>query len=213
MNIYQKNGRDVFKLFFGIFAVLLAGHHANVYADDEHDHHRHHQAAASEAQVYVRTLANYTVPEVELVGSDGTEILLSDAIRPDHPVMLNFIFTTCTAICPIMSATFAQVSQQLDVEEEGLQLISISVDPEQDTPARLREYAQKYGAGTQWRFFTGSTGNSILAQRGFDAYRGDKMSHVPLTLIRGANSNQWVRIDGLASAADLIKEFKALDTR
>jgi len=192
-------------------ALLLLGGVA-AHAEDEHDH-SHHKAAASEAKGYVRTLADYRVPDVKLVDSEGKESLLSAAISSDKPVMLNFIFTTCTAICPIMSATFAQVAQQLGEKEKALQLVSISVDPEHDTPAKLKVYAQKFGVVTQWRFFTGTTGNSILAQQAFDAYRGDKMSHVPLTFMRAANSSQWIRIDGLASAAELIKEFRTLTVK
>ncbi|MFZ2541146.1 MAG: SCO family protein [Gallionella sp.] len=208
----EQYTRRMPKLSFGVTVALslLLGQSVPTNAADEHDHHQHHKAAATETKGYVRTLANYKIPEVSLVDSEGKESLLSEAISPNKPVMLNFIFTTCTAICPIMSAAFAQVAQQLGAENEALQLVSISVDPEQDTPEKLKEYAQQFGAGTQWRFFTGTISDSIHVQRAFDAYRGDKMSQVPLTFIRDANTTQWVRIDGLASAADLVKEFRVL---
>ena len=197
---------------FIISLVLMLGNQSIVNAGDHHGHHddhEHHKAAA-EATGYVSTLTNYTIPEVMLVDSDDKEGLLSETISATKPVMLNFIFTTCTAICPTMSATFAQVTQQMDVESEGMQLISISVDPEHDTPPKLKEYAKKFEAKSQWQLFTGSANDSILVQQAFDAYRGDKMNHIPLTFIRGANTKQWVRIEGLASADELIQEYRKL---
>lgn len=197
---------------FIISLVLMLGNQSIVNAGDHHGHHddhEHHKAAA-EATGYVSTLTNYTIPEVMLVDSDDKEGLLSETISATKPVMLNFIFTTCTAICPTMSATFAQVTQQMDVESEGMQLISISVDPEHDTPPKLKEYAKKFEAKSQWQLFTGSVNDSILVQQAFDAYRGDKMNHIPLTFIRGANTKQWVRIEGLASADELIQEYRKL---
>ena len=196
-------------LTFGVVSTLMLGHHIMVNAEEHHDHHEHHKAAA-EAKGYVSMLTSYSIPELKMTDSDGNEGLLSETVSSEKPVMLNFIFTTCTAICPPMSATFAQVAQQMDAEGEIMQLISVSVDPEYDTPGKLKEYAKQFEAGSQWKLFTGSTGNSILVQRAFDAYRGDKMNHVPLTFIRGSNSSQWARIEGLASAGELIQEYRSL---
>lgn len=195
----------------GLVIASFFAYSVPVIAADPHEHHHHHHAATSaDADAIVRSQASYKIPDVKMVESNGREVLLSKTIRSDKPLMLNFIFTTCTAICPVMSAAFSQVAQQLDAEHKSVQLVSISVDPEQDTPAKLNEYAQKFGAGSQWRLFTGTVKNSIATQQAFDAYRGDKMNHAPVTLIRGANSKKWVRVEGLASAAELIKEFRGL---
>lgn len=197
----------------GLVMASLFSYSVSVVAEDMHEHHHHHAATSADAGAIVRTLATYKIPAVKLVESNGKEVLLSKTIREDKPLMLNFIFTTCTAICPVMSAAFSQVAQQLDVEHKSVQLVSISVDPEQDTPAKLKEYAKKFGVGSQWRLFTGTVENSIAAQRAFDAYRGDKMNHAPVTFIRGANSSNWVRIEGLTSAEELMKEYRALPAR
>jgi protein SCO1/2 len=88
--------------------------------------------------------------------------------------------------------------------------VSISIDPEQDTPARLREYAGRFHAGPAWHHYTGTVEASIALQRAFDAYRGDKMSHVPVTFLRAAPGRPWVRIDGFASSAELEGEVRGL---
>jgi protein SCO1 len=159
---------------------------------------------------YERTMADYKVPAVKLVGSDGQSQFLSTALDQNKPVMLNFVFTTCGGICPMMSATFSQVQKQLGADSDKLQMVSISIDPEHDTPALLTDYAKKFSAGPQWQFMTGSAENSITVQRAFDMYRGDKMNHTPVTFLRAGEGKPWLRIEGGASAADLVREIRQL---
>ena len=85
-----------------------------------------------------------------------------------------------------MSATFAQVQRELGEDSNEVLMVSVSIDPEQDTPAELAAYAERFHAGPQWTFLTGSLEDSIAVQTAFDAYRGDKMNHTPLTLLRAS---------------------------
>ena len=87
-------------------------------------------------------------------------------------------------------------------------MISISIDPENDTPQQLKAYAGKFDAGPRWQFLTGSVENVATVQRAFDTYNSDKMSHEPLTLLRSAPGKPWVRIDGFASPEDLAREYQ-----
>jgi protein SCO1/2 len=82
------------------------------------------------------------------------------------------------------------------------------VDPEEDTPARLRAYARQYSAGPEWQHYTGTVAASLAAQRAFDVYRGDKMGHTPVTLVRTAPGAPWIRLDGFATAEVLLKEVR-----
>jgi protein SCO1/2 len=107
-----------------------------------------------------------------------------------------------------MSATFAEIQRQLGDESRRVRMISISIDPEHDNPDRLREFARKHDAGPGWRFLTGRRDDIVAVQRAFDSYRGNKMSHVPSTFLRTSASNAWVRLDGLASASDLVNEYR-----
>ncbi len=127
--------------------------------------------------------------------------------------MVNFIFTTCTTICPVMSGIFAQVQKELGPESAEVRMISVSIDPEYDTPERLREYAERFGAGPQWQFLTGDIDDIVAVQKSFDVYRGNKMSHEPTTLLRKSASDPWVRLDGIASAAEIVAEYRQLAER
>jgi protein SCO1/2 len=106
-----------------------------------------------------------------------------------------------------MSATFSSVQKRLGSDSEKVRMISVSIDPEYDTPDALKAYAQRFKAGPQWAFLTGSQDDSIAVQKAFDADRGDKMNHAPLTLIRATRDSQWIRYDGFATAAELTEEL------
>ena len=162
---------------------------------------------------YARSERTYAVPDVTLVDDGSRPVRLREALAADEPVMLNFIFTTCTAICPVMTGIFARVPRELGSEAGRLRLISISIDPEQDTPARLRAYAERFGAGPRWSFLTGRIQDVEAVERAFDAYRGDKMNHEPVTLLRAGPGSPWIRLDGFASPADLAREYEKVASR
>ncbi len=200
----------------GMLAALLAPHPGSAgqsaaaapaeHADHtaHHEHHHHHEVAPG----YRRSLASYPVPAVTLVNQDGHQVALPELLDADQPVMLNFIFTTCTAICPAMSAIFAKVQSELGSDSTNLRMVSVSIDPEHDTPEALSAYAKRFDAGPQWQFLTGSQDDSIAVQQAFDADRGDKMNHAPLTLFRATSDAQWVRYEGFATAAQLVEEYR-----
>jgi protein SCO1/2 len=109
-----------------------------------------------------------------------------------------------------MSSVFAQFERRLGADADKVHLMSISIDPEQDTPARLVEYARKYHAGREWQHYTGTLAASITAQRAFGVYSGSKMSHAAVMLMRAAPGKPWLRIDGLVTPDDLVRDYREL---
>lgn len=180
------------------------------------DHAHHHSVAASHGQhgsqpAYTRSTASYAVPDVTLVDANGAAVALQrELAEGNEPVILNFIFTTCGAVCPVMSSTFSQVQDALGSGRARTRMLSISIDPEQDTPAVLKAYAGRYGAGAGWQMLTGRLVDSIAIQRAFGVYRGDKMNHQPATFLRASPGEPWVRLDGFASADDILRELATL---
>ena len=152
----------------------------------------------------------YTVPSVNLTRDDGKVVRLPEEMNDGRPVVLNFIFTTCSSVCPLLSQVMAQFEHRLGTDRDKVHLMSISIDPEEDTPARLRAYAHKFRAGPEWQHYTGTLEASIAAQRAFDVYRGEKMSHTPVTLVRAAPGQPWLRIDGLVTPDQLYDQYQQL---
>ena len=157
---------------------------------------------------YQRTVRPYAVPDVVLTDADARPVRLRELLAGSDPVMMNFVFTTCGTICPVMVKVFADVPAALGAQAANLRLISISIDPDNDTPAQLKTYAKAIGAGERWKFLTGRVQDIKAVQMAFDSYRGDKMNHEPLTLMRQAPGKPWIRIDGFATPDELVREYR-----
>jgi protein SCO1/2 len=173
---------------------------------DEHAAH-HHAPATLDIR---RSTIRYQAPDIELVRDDGKHVRLTAEMNDGRPVVLAFIYTSCATVCPLTSQTLTMVQQKLGDARDRVHIMSISIDPEQDTPARLREYAKTFHAGPQWQHYTGTLAASQVAQRAFDVYRGDKMDHAPAVLIRHTPGGPWVRFDGFATAEQVLAELPSV---
>ena len=168
------------------------------------------EAAPPPASHAFRSIAQYPIPDVRLVRDDGKAVSLPEEMNDGRPVVLNFIYTTCSTICPLMSQTLAQFDHELGADRERVHLMSISIDPEQDTLARLHAYAQKFHAGPEWQHYTGTAQASLAAQRAFNVWRGDKMGHSSVTLVRAAPGTPWLRIEGFVTPGELLQQYHHL---
>jgi len=173
------------------------------------DHCASHSPPSRQVR-YLKSTHRYDLPAVTLLDQDGRSVPLDAALRQDAPVALNFIFTTCTTICPVMSATFSALRKTLGREAGGLELISISIDPEHDRPEALKRYARRFGADPAWRFYTGGADDIRRVLAAFDALAGDKGNHRPITLFRRAHGKEWVRLEGFASSQELAAELREM---
>jgi protein SCO1/2 len=166
--------------------------------------------ALAHAATVTRSTVSYQAPAVTLVREDRRRVSLPRELDDGRPVLLNFIFTTCSSTCPLASRTLEEFQHKLGSNAARVHLMSISIDPEQDTPARLTEYARKFHAGPDWQYYTGTLAASLAAQRAFDVYRGDKMSHSPVTLLRSAPGKPWLRIEGFVTPDELMDDYQKL---
>jgi len=194
-------------LGFAAFAAV-AGAGASDAGADARAYASHHLAVQADA--LKRALVDYRVPELRLVRDDGKPVDLAAELDDGQAVYIDFIYTTCTAICPVTSATFAALQDKLGRDRDKVHLVSISIDPEEDTPRRLAQFREKYGAGPQWRCYTGTAEASVATQRAFGVFTGDKMGHTPVTLFRAAPGRQWVRLDGFATPDELLREYRGV---
>lgn len=162
---------------------------------------------ACAAPAYQRTLEKYTVPDVTLINQDGKRVKLGSLVDSGKPVVVDFIYGTCTTICPVLSAGYTNFQRKLGSNTRAVQLISISIDPEHDTPAVMKKYLKNYRAQPGWDFLTGSRENIDRVMRAFDAYIPNKMSHYPIMFMKAPGDLQWVRIYGLIGTSDFMNEY------
>lgn len=171
--------------------------------------HSKHMAMMRSDSASTQSSARYAIPDVVLRNQAGEQVRLKAFLADSEPYALNFIFTTCTTICPMLTSSFKQMQRQLGEDAKNLQVISITIDPEYDTPAVLRSYAKRVRAVDNWTFLTGDRELIEQVEVAFNAFTADKMQHNPVYFFKLKNSNDWVRVDGLSSGEDLAEIYQA----
>jgi protein SCO1/2 len=213
------NKTTLFLTAAGFAGVLLASSIGRAHEGHDHGTQRGQKPAAlqhgaqqaheaAKPTGFQRSLRALLIPEVTLQSADTRPMRLTDVLAANGPVMLDFMHTACTSACAPVSEAFSRMPQKIGKEGARLRMISISVDPQNDTPARLKDYAKKYGAGPNWQFLTGSADDLEAVRRAFDDGHGAKTIDRPVAYLRRSPSSPWVRIDGAASAEDLARELR-----
>ena len=186
-----------------VIAVLVIAVLATAPSFAQHEHH-HHAPPQPPQPGTQHPAAPRHVPDVQVVTSDGETVrFYSDLVR-GRVTAVNFIFTSCTTVCPLMGVRFAQLQPLLP---EGVTLVSVSIDPTNDTPARLDAWARRVGAKPGWTLVTGAKADIDDLLRSLGTQIADPASHTPLVLILDDRAGKLTmqRVDGLTDPKTLAK--------
>jgi protein SCO1 len=151
-------------------------------------------------------------PDVEVVTHEGQTLRFYDDLIKDKVFVISFIFTTCRDFCPLAAARLSELQQKLgDAMGRDVFFYSISIDPETDTPERLKEYANTFGAGPGWLFLTGKP-DDIQALR----YKlGDRSKtlgeHRNEILLGNGGTGGWARNNLLGDISSLATAVRSMD--
>jgi len=192
----------------------MSGHDMADHAMAGMDPHAHHHMdmgndAGKVAGAVKRSEREVKLAPIAMVRQDGSATNLSQVLGGTQPVILAFIYTSCTTVCPVTSQILSGAQDALGTERTKVRIVSISIDPEYDTPARLSAYGQRFGAGANWQHYGGTLADSVAIQKLFGAYRGDKMNHASVIFINGGAKKKWLQLEGFPSAEQLILELHA----
>lgn len=146
----------------------------------------------------------YQVPTMTLKREDGRTAAFPAEFEDGRPVVMTFIYSSCKALCPVMSHVLVDLQKKLGDQAERVHMMSVTLDPEYDTPKRLSAYAKSLGAGKQWNHYTGSQADIIRLEKAFNVYYGDKMNHGAIFFVRSAPGQSWARIQGFVKTDQLI---------
>ena len=137
-------------------------------------------------------------------------VRLDELFAADHPIILQFIYTSCTTICGVLTSTLSAAQTDLSAVRSDYRAVSITVDPDYDTPERLRAFADYFPADPHWLLLTGQRGDVSRVLAAFDAQSsgGDKMTHQAYTFLRAGPGKPWTRLEGLSSSKDLVAQYK-----
>jgi protein SCO1 len=158
-------------------------------------------AAATAAADNAKWGAGY-FPNVTLTTHEGRRVRFYDDLVKGKIVAIDLIYTTCKYACPLETARMVQVQRALgDRVGRDVFFYSITIDPEHDTPAVLKEYAEKYHVGPGWQFLTGSAADIDLLSKKLGLYSEPDPTnpdgHTPMLLVGNEVTGQWMRNSAL----------------
>ena len=153
---------------------------------------------------------NYFTDTV-LVDQNGIERRFYSDLVKGKTVIINVMFTTCKDSCPVMAGNYARIQEWLGPRlGKDANMISISVDPETDSPARMKAFGEKFKARPGWYLVTGKKENVELVLKRLGLYVADKQDHLSLFLIGNDATGLWKKAIGVAKADDLIQMVDAV---
>jgi protein SCO1/2 len=175
-------------------------------------HDEHHQTAPADVKP---TAARVTLHDIQLVDVDGRAVRFKSEAVDDHIVVVSFIYTSCSTICPVTSAVLADVQDHL-ISKLGerfgrdVKLISLTVDPVTDTPERLKDYAASFGGTGGWLWLTGDKPRVDRVLTGLGAYAADFTQHSGAVLVGDAHSGDWTRLFGIPNPSNIVDRVEQL---
>lgn len=170
-----------------------------------HDHS--HMTKAPEDASPARTYFT----DVELVNQNGEKVRFYTDVLKGKTVIVNAFFTTCTSVCPPMNRNMEKIQDVFgDRVGRDIFLVSLTVDPEVDTPARLKDYAQKFHARAGWVFLTGKKENLDWALYKLGQYVEAKDDHKTIFIIGNEPTGLWKKAFGMANVAELVQVVESV---
>jgi protein SCO1/2 len=145
------------------------------------------------------------LPDTQLLDQDGKTVRFASEAVGEKVVVIDTFFTTCTLICPILGAIFADLQDQLgDRLGREVRLISVTVDPQTDIPPRLKKYAEQWEAKPGWLFLTGGKKDVDQVLEGLGLYSADFTEHPSAFLVGNGRDGKWTRFYGFATPEQLM---------
>jgi protein SCO1/2 len=144
--------------------------------------------------------------DVELVNQDGQKMRFYSDVLKDKVVVINTFFSTCISVCPPMNRNLEKVQEALgDRLGKDAFIVSLSVDPEVDTPPRLKDYSRRFHARPGWIFLTGKKENVDWALYKLGQYVQSRDDHSTIIIIGNEPKGLWKKALGLARPDELMK--------
>ena len=151
------------------------------------------------------------LPDVMVIDTDGRPRRFLQDIAGGRLLVMNFNFTTCETICPVGNVVMKAVDERAGAEVDApVRLLSITIDPAQDTPRRMRAAAEEVGASENWLWLTGSPADIDRLLGRFGARAAEIQLHDPIFLIGDARTGRFRRIIGLPEPERLLQMLKEI---
>jgi protein SCO1/2 len=142
---------------------------------------------------------------VELINQDGEPLRLYRDLLHGKVVVIDTIFTACTGVCPVLSKTMERIQEHVgDRLGRDVLLLSITVDPENDTPQKLKQFAARWNARPGWHFLTGKPENVETALRKLGGWVEDREAHNAILIIGNEPTGLWKKALGMVPVTQIL---------
>jgi len=132
---------------------------------------------------------------VQLVAQDGRPMRFYDDVLKGRLVLVNFVFTECGDACPLITALLLQTRQLLGAQASEARFVSITVDPERETPQTMAAFAKKHSAvDPEWLWLSGSKANIEQVTKRLGAYTDTRETHFTGLLVGNLRTDRWVKM-------------------
>jgi len=169
----------------------------------DHSHTSKNPATASPAEKYFT--------DVELINQDGKKVRFYSDVLKGKTVVVNAFFTSCTSVCPPMNRNMQKIQEAFgDRVGRDVFLVSITVDPAVDTPAKLKQYAKNFHAGPGWMFLTGKKENLDWALYKLGQYVEEKNDHTTVLIVGNETTGLWKKAFAMANVTELVQVVESV---
>jgi protein SCO1/2 len=155
------------------------------------------------------------LPDPFLVDQDGLRVRFHSELLRGRIVAINFVYTSCTAYCAMQAASFSRLQSLLERKkaDQRLLLISLTTDPQTDTPQRLKSWAERFGRKPGWTLLTGVPRDVEQVLLALTGDVGGGGMHSPIVLIGDPDRGSWIRANALSEEDRLAAMIESIAKR
>ena len=149
--------------------------------------------------------------DLKVVAQDGKERRFFSDVLKDKIVLIYLFFTNCTSVCPVVNQKLTEVQELLaDRVGKDITLISITTDPERDTPSVVKTYSELFHPRAGWLFLTGDTQSIATIVRRLGHTSSDPTDHVAFLNLGNVGQGKWTKLRPTASEAEIAATLQLL---
>jgi protein SCO1 len=152
------------------------------------------------------------VPDIEVVNQNGRHVRFNSQVVEERIAIVTGFFTACSSMCPITQEKLSQVAKLLGPRlGKDVIIVSISVDAENDTPARMKDWSEKFHIGPGWTLLSGNRAEVDTLLKSLGLFVELRQRHQSALMIGNAASG-WVRVSSWTPSEKLVKLAESMSS-
>jgi protein SCO1/2 len=152
------------------------------------------------------------VPDIEVVNQDGRHVRFNSQVEDGRIAIVTGFFTSCSAMCPITQEKLSQVAKLLGPRlGKDVVIVSVSVDAENDTPARMKDWGEKFHIGPGWTLLSGKRDQVDTLLKSLGLFVELRQRHQSALMI-GSAATGWVRVSSWTPSEKLARLAESMSS-